>query len=245
MTGELNTQGAPTNGDQSITVLPLPAKNGSRRRSKSPRELYEMMYVGGVSSGEMKNLRIGESSQVPVKVVAYLKRRMNGAASRVASIKGELGKYRQKIRNRSALSLSSSDFDDTRAKKLRAQAELIKAKDEYQMFTQFYEEALEANSIAFTHKIATAREDAFANRMAPSKAKNAIGTLSAASKNGKAADIQHLKEIASGPREAFREKFLELIQTLDGDLYVELISRPKLLTKVVGRVADHYTSAKE
>jgi len=237
--------GAPTNGDQSINAVSIPANNGSRRKSKSPRELYEMMYVGRVSSGEMKNLRIGESAQVPVKVVAYLKRRMDGAASRVASIKGQIGEYRQNIRNHSALSFTTSDVDAIRAKKLKAQADLIKAKDEYQMFKQFYEEALEANSVPVKHKIVAAREDAFAGRMAPSKAKIVIESLSAASKNGKATDIQQLKEIASGPRDAFREKCLELVQMLDGDLYVEIISRPKLLTKIIGRVADHYTSAKE
>lgn len=245
MTSELTIQGAPTNGDQSIHTDSTAANKGNRRKSKSPRELYEMMYVGDVSSEDLKNLRIGESSEVPVKVVAYLKRRMNGAAARVASLKNQLGEYRQRIRNRSALSLVSSDVDDIRVKKLRDQAELIKAKEEYQMFKQFYEEALEANSVPFKHKIVAARENAFADRMAPSQSKSVIEVLSAASTNGKAADIQQLKEIASGPRDAFREKFIELIQTLDMDLYVELYSRPKLLTKVIGRVADHYTSAKE
>jgi hypothetical protein len=239
------TAGAPTNGDQSINATSPASKKDTRRKSPSALELYKMMYVGDVSSKDLKNLRIGEPREIPVKLVAYLRQRMNGAASRVASIKNRLGEYSQTIRNRSALSLTQSDVDGYRAKKLKARAELIEASDEYRMFQQFYEEALEANSVPSKHKIVTAKEDAFAERMAPSKAKRVIEILTAASTNGKAEDVEQLRLIASGPREAFRERFVAVIHSLDECLSEEFTKRPKLLTRVIGRVADHYQSNKE
>jgi len=57
-----------------------------RRASPTPRELYKMMYEAHISKEELLNLRIGEPRS-STKVVGYLKRRMDGAARRVASHK--------------------------------------------------------------------------------------------------------------------------------------------------------------
>lgn len=100
MNDDLANQSTPQSGDASVDGLSPAVKNVSRRKSASPRELYELIYEVRISREDSLNLRIGPPSEVPPQVVGYLKRRMKGAAARITTLKKRMAAYRQSIRNR-------------------------------------------------------------------------------------------------------------------------------------------------
>ena len=250
-----NDSPASGNGPASGTRMKKPGKRGPVSYDKlTPKELYDRHFGGsGLSGKDLGQVQFNsEPFELPEKLVTYLKRLYKGALKRRASLKVQIARFRRIIHDRyetrtdvngieRKVAIAESDWLGYRAKLLRAKAQLIEVEQDCAKYQQFHEEALEQNAEFFRTQISSAKEEAYAKRMTPSLTKQVIAALDKAGSNGQAAKVAKLRDLAQpGKREEFRVAFMDLIGSLDRDLETEFHNRPKLLTKVIGRVVDHF-----
>ena len=79
------------------------------------------------------------------------------------------------------------------------------------MFKQFHEEALESISLSCRQKLSTAREVAYAKRMAPSRTKLVMQLLTTASHSGQAENVRMVVCSANDPRDEFPDELRKML----------------------------------
>ncbi len=228
--------GSPANGDQSANDASEQEK--SRAGKATPKELFNRMYGSHhLTHHQVLNLRIGDDTPVPATVVAILKRRLDGAAKRINSLKKVVADYRVILRTRKeAVGDQLVAIDNATAKryhynKLIAEAKLLKAQDQFEMYKQLHREALQSNSAPVQKALTVSRADRYIKRMAPSLTRETLAAIRGSK------SVSQLQTLAvSGSRAEFRLRFEELLKSSGKDLNEKLTAKPKLFTEVMVRV---------
>jgi hypothetical protein len=237
--------GAPVNGDQSNNVTNPATKEGRRSKPITPKKAYELLFVSKLALEDLREFGVSDPSEYLPTIIGYIQRLIDGVTRRATTHKKNVGAIRQVIANRHNLGLTPPQVSSYRANILKQQASLLKCRKTLEVLQEQHATIVEAFKRRFVFEIKVSREDAFAERMAPSKANRTIELLTAASMNGQAENVRMLVESIQGPRNEFRERLVELLKSLDISLHNEITKHPKLLTLVVSRVVDRYQPAQQ
>ena len=207
--------------------------NVSRTR---PTELFTQFFGSkSLTQGQLITRAFDAPAKaVPQQVVGLLQQRVKGATTRIAFRKNKIQEYRVilktgiTIKDGRSIALTPSGRKLFQDKKLQAEAELIKAKDDKLIFRSYLDEALAANGSPMRDDIKTVREISFNKRMAPSISQRIINQILA-----KPELKDSFIKVKSG-----EGNFLDVLKTSDAKTHQTLLSKPKLATQVKLRVFE-------
>jgi len=220
-----------------------PKKESKKKAgSVSPTEMFEAMYGARAPTQEQSNsLKIRDSSPVPKKVVALIKRRMNGAQARVESASRRIQAYRQVIRTRRSvddlgheMNLPQSDVAAVKIKLLEARAGRMKAQETLAYNKQIYEEAIASRAGQLERGMRSIRKEKVVTRETPQLVKRSMELLNPLGANGAADEIGSLRSAAkSGNWVQFKQPFLGFVATHDPVMSDRLNEIPSLRHRVI------------
>ena len=207
--------------------------NLSRTR---PTELFTQFFGSkSLTQGQLITRAFDAPAKaIPQQVVGLLQQRVKGATTRIAFRKNKIQEYRVilktgiTIKDGRSIALTPSGRKLFQDKKLQAEAELIKAKDDKLIFRSYLDDALKANSSPVRDDIKTVREISFIKRMAPSISQRIIDQMVS-----KPDLRESFLKVQSG-----EGNFLDVLKTNDEKTHNVLFNKPKLTTQVKLRVFE-------
>ncbi len=207
-----------------------------KRWAKDPSALYRELFASRPMSQEQM---IRQSLNNPVKifpqsVIGLIQKKIKGAQTRVTNRRIEIQELRVALKNGVVLKhgrvvgITPAEKKSIQQKKLHAEAELIKAKDDLALFRQNLAEALAKNGDPLREDIRSVRESAYIRRMAPSVSKQILEYVE--SKTGVRESLINLKREA--PADEVAAGFLGIVKEGNDKAYMLLSTKPKLATQV-------------
>jgi len=217
------------------------SKEENKLHQTKPSELFNRFFGSkALTPGQMITRSFDNPAlAIPQQLVGLFQSRIKGATTRIGTRKTRIQEYRVtlktgiKIKDGKSIALTPAERKSILDKKLRSEAELIKAKDDLRMLRVYLEEAMTANQSPMRDKIKSVRELSFINRMAPSIAKRIVEQI-----EGSPELKEKMLTVKNG------EEFLEVVKTGDAKTHRMLLDKSKLTTQVRLRVLEQISTTK-
>jgi hypothetical protein len=208
-------------------------------RTRPSQLFYKFFGSKSLTQGQLITRAFDAPAKaIPQQVVGLLQQRVKGATTRIAFRKNKIQEYRVilktgvTIKNGRTIALTPSGRKSFLDKKLQAEAELIKAKDDKLMLRAYLDEALKANGSPMRDDIKSVREISFIKRMTPSISQRIIDQILA-----KPDLKESFLKVKSG-----EGNFLDVLKSNDAKTHKTLLSKPKLATQVKQGVLEQITA---
>lgn len=231
--------------DLTTGELDKPTTDAIKRWARKPSGLYKELFGSKPMSSEQM---IRQSLNAPVmifpqSVIGLLQKKIKGAQTRVTNRRIEIQELRVALKNGVVLKhgrvvgITPAEKKSLQQRKLHAEADLIKAKDDMTLFRQNLAEALARNGDPLRADIRSVREMAHIRRVAPSISKQILEYVKL--KTGVKENLINLKR--DTPAEEVSDAFLNIVKDGNDKAYKLLSAKPMLATQVRQRVFEQIT----
>ena len=218
------------------------------RSKTTPTKLYKSLFSGKPLSDEQILRQSIDSTPLvyPQSVLGLIQARIKGAQTRITNRKSTIQDLRVTLRTGlierkdKVVELTTAEKRSTQHKRLQAEAELIKAKDDLSLFRKNLREAMMKNGAPVRENIRSVREMSHIRRVAPSVSQQIIDYVE--SKTGVREQLITLKR--DTPADDVPAGFLNIVKEGGEKTYNLLTSKPKLATQVRQRVMEYVTTNK-